>query len=171
MSGCVLWLSGLPCSGKTTISKAVMSKLPESVKVEHLDGDALRKIICSDLGFSKEDRAENLKRVSMLAAYLSQDRIVLCSFVSPYKKDRDLIRQKVCSFIEVFVDCPVEECIKRDVKGMYKKALAGEITNFTGVGAPYEKPESPEIICHTNKETVDESANRIISYLSVEGFL
>jgi adenylylsulfate kinase len=165
-SGCTLWMTGLPCSGKTTIAKALKKRLEKDLYlVEHLDGDIVRKSICSDLGFSKEDRDQNIWRVTLLASYLSQRAITLCTFVSPYEVAREETRSKTNNYILVFVDCPVEECIKRDVKGMYKKALAGEIKGFTGVDDPYERPENPSVVCYTEKENIEESVDKILFYL------
>lgn len=164
--GITILLTGLPCSGKTTIAKKVKEILEKRLlPVEHLDGDILRRRVCSDLGFSKADRDENIRRVALLSSYLSESNIVLCTFVSPYKKARKTIKEKNIKFLEVFVDCPIEECIRRDVKGMYKKALAGEIKNFTGIDDPYEIPEKPDIICVTVEETIEQSAAKIINHL------
>jgi adenylylsulfate kinase len=162
-----LWLTGLPSSGKTSIAKEIKSKLEKKkFLVEHLDGDVIRKLPNWNLNFSKKDRFENINRIARIASYLSQTRITICSFVSPYEEARKLARKCCYNFIEVYVDCPIEVCIKRDVKGMYKKAKNKEIVGFTGIDAPYEIPAKPEIVCNTEKETLDESADKILDYLS-----
>lgn len=164
--GCCIWLTGLPCSGKTTIALKLKETLEKELhRVELLDGDTVRKNLCADLGFSKEDRDENIKRITLVSSYLSQRAITICSFVSPYKNARGNARNRISNFIEVFVDCPIEICIDRDVKGMYAKAIKGEISNFTGIDDPYEQPENPEIICKTNETSIDECAKKILSYL------
>ena len=136
-------------------------------KIERLDGDIIRKTpLSSDLGFTKEDREKHLRRIGVLAHFLSKNGvIVLCSFVSPYRKIRKELRQFVHNFVEVYVKCSKKECIKRDVKGMWKKALRGEIKNFTGVDDVYETPRNPEIIVNTEKENINECLNKILDYL------
>ena len=164
--GCCLWLTGLPCSGKTTIALELVKRLEANLyRTEYLDGDIVRKSICSDLGFSKKDRDENIKRITLVSSFLARRAITICAFVSPYREARENAREKINNYIEVHVDCPVEQCIKRDVKGMYAKALSGEIKGFTGIDDPYEEPEDPEVTCFTDKETVSESVDKIMSYL------
>ena len=165
--GVTVWFTCLPCSGKTTIADKVAEFLSaKGYKVERLDGDSFRKELSIDVGFSKEDREENLRRAAYVAKLLTRNGvIVLASFVSPYSKTRNKIRNEIGDFIEVYVECSPEICKKRDVKGMYKKALAGEIKDFTGVNDPYEIPESPEIVIDTNKNNVEESANIILKKL------
>jgi adenylylsulfate kinase len=170
--GCCLWLTGLPCSGKTTIALELVKRLENNLyRTEYLDGDIVRKNICSDLGFTKEDRNKNIKRITLVSSFLSSRAITVCSFVSPYREARANAREKINNFIEIYVDCPVDECIKRDVKGMYAKALAGEIKGFTGVDDPYETPENPEVVCFTDKETVSESTDKIIEYLKKNKYI
>lgn len=170
--GVTVWFSGLPCSGKTTIARKVKEKLEKKLHlVEHLDGDVVRQSICSDLGFSKKDRDENIWRITLLSSYLSMRSVTLCTFVSPYKKARQTAKTMNKDFVLVFVDCPVEECIKRDVKGMYAKALKGEIKSFTGIDDPYESPESPDLVCKTLEETVEESADKVINVLKERGYI
>jgi len=164
--GCCLWLTGLPCSGKTTIALELKRQLEKQLKrVEYLDGDVVRKLPNWSLGFSKKDRNENIERITRISSYLSQKAITICSFVSPYKEARDFIKTCVNNPIEVFIDAPVEVCAKRDVKGMYAKAYAGEIKGFTGVDDPYERPEDPDLVCLTDEETVKESVDKIMEYL------
>ncbi len=167
--GRVIWLTGLPCSGKTTIAKKLEEYfLKENLPVERLDGDIVRLTINNNLGFSKEDRDKNIEKVSYLAKKLSDDGInVIAAFVSPYRETRTFVRKIFAEgiFIEVAVKCSLHKCKKRDIKGMYAKAMRGEITNFTGVDDPYEPPENPEIVLDTEKETVEESANKVFAYL------
>lgn len=170
--GCGIWLTGLPCSGKTTIALELVKQLEANLhRTEYLDGDIVRKSICSDLGFSKEDRDTNIKRITLVTSFLSQRAITICSFVSPYIAARKNARDQINNFVEVFVNCPVGKCIERDVKGMYAKALSGEIKGFTGIDDPYEEPENPEVVCYTDKETVEESAAKIISYLKEKNYI
>jgi len=167
--GVTLWLTGLPCSGKTTIAEIMKEELEKrGKKVELLDGDEIRKHFSAGVGFSKEDRGNHLRRVAFLCRLLSKHGVlVLASFVSPYRENRDHARSLMQDrFLEIFVDTPVEECIKRDVKGMYKKALAGEIKQFTGISDPYEVPEKPEIVIRTLEESARQSAERVLEFLS-----
>ena len=166
--GFVLWFTGLSQAGKTTVANRVYDILKKKgVKLERLDGDIVRKSISADLGFTKEDRDENIRRIMRVAKLLSQNGTgVICSFISPYKKIRDKIRKEVTNFIEVFCNCPLEVCEKRDTKGLYKKARKGEIKNFTGISDPYEPPENPEIELNTDKETIEESTAKVINYLT-----
>jgi adenylyl-sulfate kinase len=156
--GAVVWFTGLSGSGKSTIADRVNEiLLSYGYNVQRLDGD---------LGFSKEDRNKNIERVSFVAQKLSESRtITLASFISPYRKTRKQIRKQVRNFIEVYVNCPLEECEKRDVKVLYAKARKGEIKDFTGIDGPYEEPLNPEVICNTNTETIEQSANKVVSYL------
>lgn len=140
--------------------------------VQRLDGDVIREDLTRDLGFSKEDRDENIRRVTFVAELLSKNGVATtCSFISPYREARATARERCYNFIEVYTKCPLETLIERDPKGMYKKALAGEITGFTGIDDPYEEPETPEIVVHTGQETVEESANVILLYLEEKGFI
>ena len=165
--GFTAWFTGLPCCGKTTIADKVAEILKnKGYKVQRLDGDIVRKDLTKDLGFSKEDRDENIRRVSFLAKNLTKSGlIVLATFVSPYKARREKTRQEIENFVEIYVKCPIEVCKKRDVKGMYKKAIAGEIKNFTGFDDPYEKPDNPELIINSDKETIDESVEKVLEKL------
>ncbi|MFC2078660.1 sulfate adenylyltransferase [Candidatus Bipolaricaulota bacterium] len=166
--GFVLWFTGLPASGKTTIAKAVEQELIERGihAVQRLDGDIVRQDLTRDLGFSKEDRDENIRRITFVAELLSNNSVAtMCSFISPYRNARANARARCNNFIEVYVECPMETLVERDPKGLYKKALAGQIKGFTGVDDPYEAPEFPEITVHTGSETIDESTRVIIEYL------
>jgi len=165
--GLTIWFTGLPCSGKTTVAKILVERLNNmDIKAERLDGDVVRQSLTKDLGFSKEDRDKNIERITFVAELLTKNGILtLVSFISPYTKKRDEARRRIKDFIEVYVKCSLEECERRDVKGMYKKARAGEIKNFTGVDDPYEEPLNAEIVLETDKETPDESADKVVSYL------
>ena len=164
-----LWFTGLPCSGKTTIAEIVKAQLERrDVRVELLDGAEIRKHFSAGVGFSKEDRSNHLKRVAYLCHLLSKHGVVvLASFVSPYRANRDYARGLMGErFIEIFVDTALEECIRRDVKGMYKKALAGEIKEFTGISDPYEPPLQAELVIRAAQETPQESARRVSELLN-----
>jgi adenylyl-sulfate kinase len=142
------------------------------MKVEVLDGDVIRLNLSKGLGFSKEDRDTNIRRIGWVCEVLSRNNVVaIAAAISPYRAIRDEIRSKIDNFVEVFVDVPIEEAIERDVKGLYKKAIAGEIDNFTGISDPYEEPLSAEIVCSTADESVEESAGKILAYLEKAGFL
>jgi len=172
--GFVLWFTGLSASGKTTLAKAVERELLDRGlhNVQRLDGDIVRQDLTRDLGFSKEDRDENIRRITFVAELLSNNgAATMCSFISPYRNARANARARCRNFIEVYVECPLETLVERDPKGLYKKALAGEITGFTGVDDPYEAPETPEIVVHTGSETVEVSTHNILSYLEKHGLI
>jgi adenylylsulfate kinase len=176
MEGVTVWFTGLPCSGKTTIADRVAEILKEKgYRVERLDGDIIRKSpISRDLGFSKEDRRKNLERVAFISKLLSRNGvIVLATFVSPYEEIRNDIKEIIGPerFLLVYVKCPVEVCIQRDVKGMYKKALAGEIKDFTGVDDPFEEPANPDLVVETDKETLEESVEKVMTLLRDRGYV
>ncbi len=170
---CTIWFTGLPCSGKSTIANRVAEILKnKGYKVEQLDGDVTRKYLSTGLGCTKEDRDENIRRVGFVAKLLTRNGVfVTAAFVSPYREIRDEIRKEIGNFVEVYVKCPVEVCIERDVKGMYKKALKGEIKNFTGIDDPYEEPLNPEVIVETDKETVEESVGKVMRKLAELGYI
>jgi len=168
--GAVLWLTGLPSSGKTTIAKVLAENLRQKgYAVELLDGDWVRQTINPDAGFTKEQRRIHLIRVAWIARLLARNNVItICSFVSPYRDVRTEIRKIIeeeALFIEAYIKCSLEECMKRDSKGLYKKALAGEIKNFTGVDDPYEEPENPELILDTEHSTLEENVNKLINKL------
>lgn len=171
--GFTLWFTGLPCSGKSAIADRVAEILKErGLKVERLDGDIVRQSLTRDLGFSKEDRDENIRRVTFVAKLLTRNGVVvLTSFISPYREIRAYAREEIVNFIEVYVKCPLEVCIERDVRGMYKKALKGEIREFTGISDPYEEPLDPEILLETDKVTLEESTSKVIQGLNDFGYL
>jgi adenylylsulfate kinase len=171
--GFTIWFTGLPCCGKTTIADQVAVILKKkNYLVERLDGDLIRQNFSSDLSFSKKDRDENIRRATFLAKMLSRNNVVvLASFVSPYRKQRKRARKEIKNFVEVYVRCPVKICMKRDVKGMYRKALEGKITHFTGVDDPYEEPEDPELIVDTDIESVEESVGKVLQKIEELGYL
>jgi adenylyl-sulfate kinase len=171
--GFVLWFTGLSGAGKTTLALALEADLRKrGVRLERLDGDTVRESLTKDLGFSKEDRDKNIERVTFVAKLLSRNNVVvLASFISPYRETRAYIRRETTNYIEVFVDAPLEVCIERDVKGMYKKAIAGQIPNFTGVSDPYEAPENPDIHIRTDQESVADSVTKIIVWLEARGLI
>jgi len=165
--GFTLWFTGLPCSGKSTLAELVGKELERRGRgVEILDGDVVRTNLTKGLGFSKEDRDENIRRIGFVCALLSKHgAVAISAAISPYQAVRDEVRSKTQNFVEVYVAAPLEVCIQRDVKGMYKKALAGEIKQFTGVSDPYEPPVHPEIVIDTQKETPESSAARVLEEL------
>ena len=171
----ILWFTGLPSSGKSTLANEVEKVLIQTQKRTYiLDGDNVRMGLCGDLGFSAEDREENIRRIGEVSKlFTDAGVIVLSAFVSPYRADRDKIRDLVDQgeFIEVFVDCPVEECEKRDVKGLYKKAREGIIKGFTGIDDPYEEPTNAEIVIKTSELSIEESTNKILDYLGEKGII
>ena len=172
--GAVLWFTGLSGAGKTTLADALTPHLKKrGKKVESLDGDVVRTHLSKGLGFSREDRDTNIARIAFVAHLLQRNGVfVLVSAISPYKSTRDAARSLVGrDFVEIHVAPPLEECIKRDVKGLYAKAIAGEIKQFTGISDPYEAPESPELKIDTSSVSVDEGVARIVSKLTDLGFL
>jgi len=171
--GFTLWFTGLSGAGKSTLAQAVAEHLrARGMKVEVLDGDVIRTNLSKGLGFSKEDRDTNIRRIGWVCEVLSRNNVVaIAAAISPYKSIRDEIRAKIENFVEVYVDVPLEEAIRRDVKGLYEKALRGEITNFTGVSDPYEPPENPEVVCHTAEESVEQSVAKIMTKLEERGLL
>lgn len=165
--GYVVWMTGLSGAGKTTIALVLVDELQKrGLKVERLDGDVVRESLTRDLGFSAEDRKKNIERVTFVAKLLSRNGVgTICSFISPYQAVRDHVRDNSTNFLEVFVDAPLEVVIDRDVKGMYKKAIAGEIPNFTGISDPFEAPQNPDIHLRTDQTTKEECAQVIIDKL------
>lgn len=162
----VLWFTGLSGSGKSTISEKVYARLnEEGYEVEHLDGDAVREVFPTT-GFSKEERDSHVKRVGFVASLLQKHGVfVVASFISPYQDARDFIRDMCEDFTEVYISTPLEECERRDVKGLYEKARKGEIDNFTGISDPYEEPENPELDIDTTDITPEEGVQQVMDYL------
>ena len=166
--GLTLWFTGLSGAGKSTIAEIVEAELRErGVKVEVLDGDVVRTNLSKGLGFSKEDRDTNIRRIAFVADLLSRNGVVaITAAISPYREIRDEAREMIGDrFVEIYVKASVEECARRDVKGLYEKAFKGEIKEFTGVSDPYEPPENPEIVLDTENESVEESAGKVLAYL------
>jgi adenylylsulfate kinase len=163
----VLWFTGLSGSGKSTISERVFEILQErGYEVEHLDGDAVRDIF-PKTGFARKERIEHVKRVGFLASRLQTHGVfVIGSFISPYQNSRDFVRNMCDDFTEVFISTPLEECERRDVKGLYEKARKGEIDNFTGISDPYEEPQNPELNIDTTNLSVDEAVQKVLNFLS-----
>lgn len=173
MKGYTLWFTGLPSSGKSTLARMVESRLTQmGFHTEVLDGDEVRLRLSKGLGFSKEDRDENIRRISYVANIITRcGGVAITCAISPYREIRDEARKEIGRFVEIYVRCPIEECIKRDVKGLYKRAISGEIPNFTGISDPYEEPLSPEITLETNIETMDESIEKILGALKKLGYI
>ncbi|MBD1808176.1 MAG: adenylyl-sulfate kinase [Symplocastrum torsivum CPER-KK1] len=171
--GVTVWFTGLSGAGKTTISRAVEKALTShGYKVEVLDGDVVRQNLTKGLGFSKEDRDENIRRVGFVANLLTRNQvIVLVSAISPYQEIREEVRQKIGNFVEVYVNAPLEVCEERDVKGLYKRARSGEIKNFTGIDDPYESPLNPEVECRTDLESLEESVSKVLARLQELRFI
>lgn len=171
--GVTVWFTGLSGAGKTTIRMEVEQILrTQGCKVEVLDGDIVRQNLTKGLGFSKADRDENIRRIGFVSHLLTRNGvIVLVSAISPYREIRDEVRNRIGEFVEVFVNAPLDVCEQRDVKGLYKKARAGEIKQFTGIDDPYEPPLSPEVECKTDQETLKESTTKVIAKLEELGYL
>lgn len=164
----ILWFTGLSGAGKSTIANLVEKKLNEAGKLTYLlDGDNIRQGLNSDLGFSVKDRKENIRRITEVSKlFLDAGIITLTCFISPFNEEREKLRKAFGDdFVEIFVDCPLEVCESRDVKGLYKKARLGEIKEFTGISSPYEKPENPEIIVNTSNFTAEQCADIVMEYL------
>lgn len=170
-TGFVLWLTGLSGAGKSTVAAKLAPTLAErGHRVELLDGDEVRTNLCQGLGFSREDRDTNIARIGYVAGKLAKHGVaVVVAAISPYREARGEVRAGVDNFVEVHVAAPVQTCAERDVKGLYAKALSGEIKNFTGVSDPYEPPLAPEIVLHTEAESVDESVHQVLAWLQTNG--
>ena len=171
--GFTIWFTGLPCSGKTTLANLVAAELQKRGRgAEILDGDVVRTHLSKGLGFSREDRDENIRRIGFVCGLLSKHgAIAIAAAVSPFRATRDQVRASIEHFVEIFVSAPLEVCIARDVKGMYKKAIAGEIAQFTGISDPYEHPLNPELTVEAYQEAPEASAARIIAKLEQMGLL
>jgi adenylyl-sulfate kinase len=171
--GFTLWFTGLSGAGKSTVSEKVYAKLKEAgAKVEMLDGDVVRTHLSKGLGFSKEDRDTNVRRIGFVCELLSRNGVIaIVAAISPYRAVREEVRASIGDFVEVYVHCPIEVLAKRDVKGLYKKALVGEIPSFTGVSDPYEPPASPEVSIDSSREEIDSSVEKVWSKLTELGLL
>ncbi len=165
--GGVVWLTGLSSAGKTTIAHALFESLRSmGYRTEMLDGDVVRQRLCRGLGFSKEDRDENIRRIGFVAELLSRNGVlVIVSAISPYRAAREEVRAVIPGFVEVYVNAPLQVCEHRDVKGLYRRARAGELRGFTGIDDPYEPPLHPEVECRTDNETVAESVRKLVRYI------
>lgn len=172
---CTLWFTGLSGSGKSTLANEVEKLLfQRHIRSYVLDGDNIRHGLNKNLGFSPEDRKENIRRIGEVSKlFVDAGLFVLTAFISPYREDRDMVRELFDhgEFIEIFVKCSLEECERRDPKGLYQKARKGEIKEFTGISAPYEPPSTPELIIDSGKQSVEESALQVISYLKENGYI
>jgi adenylylsulfate kinase len=171
--GFCLWFTGLSGAGKTTITNALVKELRKrGTKIEILDGDIVRENLSKGLGFSKEDRDTNIRRIAFVANLLSRNDVpVITAAISPYREIRDEVRKQIPRFCEVFVKASVEECARRDTKGLYEKAFKGEIQNFTGVSDPYEPPENPEVVVDTEQLGPEECAAAVVDKLEELGYL
>jgi len=173
MKGFTLWFTGLSGAGKTTLAREIeLALLERGMKVEVLDGDITRENLSKGLGFSKEDRDTNILRIGFVCDLLTRNEVVaIAAAISPYREIRRKVREMIGRVVMVHCDCPIEVLKERDPKGLYKKALAGEIKNFTGISDPYEPPEKPEVHVHTDVETVEESAQKILKTLELLGYI
>ena len=171
--GFTLWFTGLSGAGKTTVSTLVAERLrAHRAKVELLDGDLVRTHLSKGLGFTKEDRDTNIRRIGFVCELLSRNGVIaVAAAISPYRAARDEVRQRIPNFVEVYVECPLEVLIARDTKGMYRQALAGKLPQFTGVSDPYEAPLNPEIVLHTAEQTAQQSADAVWEALRRMGLL
>jgi adenylyl-sulfate kinase len=173
MPGFTLWFTGMSGAGKSTLSRLLETRLRQlGAKVEVLDGDIVREYLSKGLGFSREDRDQNIRRIGFVCELLSRNGVIaIAAAISPYRAVREEVRARIPNFIEVFMECPVEVLAARDVKGLYKKALAGELPQFTGISDPYEPPLAPEITVNSSTETPDESLAKILATLDSKGLL
>ncbi|HEY9650351.1 MAG TPA: adenylyl-sulfate kinase [Coleofasciculaceae cyanobacterium] len=171
--GVTIWFTGLSGAGKTTICGAVAQALQsQGYQLEVLDGDVVRTNLTKGLGFSKADRDENIRRIGFVSHLLTRNGvIVLVSAISPYREMREEVRQRIGNFVEVYVNAPLDVCEQRDVKGLYKRARAGEIKHFTGIDDPYEPPLNPEVECRTDQEDESESVAKVLNQLQELGYL
>ena len=175
-SGAILWFTGLSGAGKSTLARAVRDELARDWRVEILDGDEIRAHLSRDLGFSKEDRDANIRRIGLVARLLARNGVLaITAAISPYRDVRDEVRALAArdgvTFVEVFAEAEIEALAERDVKGLYRKALSGELAHFSGVSDPYEPPLNPDVVVRSDRETVDESRDRILAVLAKHGLL
>jgi adenylylsulfate kinase len=171
-NGFVVWLTGLPSSGKTTIGEGLAARLRAQGRlVEILDGDDIRRSLSAGLGFSREDRLEHSRRITFVAKVLMRNGVdVIVPLISPYRESREYARQELARFLEVHVDCPLEECVRRDVKGLYARAISGEIDHFTGISDPYEPPERPEVVVETALFSVSYCVEKILGQAATRAY-
>jgi adenylylsulfate kinase len=171
--GFTLWFTGMSGAGKSTLSERVVARLREGgAKVEVLDGDVVRTNLSQGLGFSREDRDTNIRRIGFVADLLSRNGVIaVVAAISPYRETREEVKRRILNFVEVFVDAPIEVLAERDVKGLYKKALAGEVGQFTGVSDPYEPPPSPDVVVRSDSESIEDGAEKVWRELERRGFV
>jgi adenylyl-sulfate kinase len=169
--GCVVWMTGLPSGGKSTLAEMLEAELiARGRRVERLDGDEVRMHLSKGLGFSRDDRDENVRRVGWVARLLARHGVIaIAALISPYRSTRDELRSRTRDFVEVWVKASLDECVRRDVKGLYKKALTGELPHFTGVSDPYEPPLQAEVVVETDRQTPAESVATILGVLEARG--
>jgi adenylyl-sulfate kinase len=173
-TGFTLWLTGLPRSGKSTVAGLIAGRLRAAgvERIEVLDGDVVREGLCRDLGFSREDRTENIRRLTFVSKLLTRNGVaVIVAAISPYREDRELAREEIQSFVEVWCNASVDACAARDYKGLYEKARRGEISNLTGVNDPYEEPDDADLVLDTESESPEQSADRVMEVLERRGIL
>lgn len=175
--GFTVWFTGMSGAGKSTLSQQLIARLREAggennLKVELLDGDTVRAHLSKGLGFSREDRDTNIRRIGFVSGLLSRNGVIaIVAAISPYRDTREEVKREIANFVEVFVDCPLDVLVARDVKGLYKRALAGEVGQFTGISDPYEAPLSPCVVVHSDRESVDEGVDKIWCELKRRGFI
>jgi adenylyl-sulfate kinase len=175
--GFTVWFTGMSGAGKSTLSARLIERLREAagangLKVELLDGDIVRTHLSKGLGFSREDRDTNILRIAFVSELLSRNGvIVIVAAISPYRAAREAVKQRIANFVEVFVDCPIDVLVTRDVKGLYARALAGEVGHFTGISDPYEPPLDPGVVVHSDRESIDEGVGKIWRELERRGFI
>ncbi len=175
--GFTVWFTGMSGAGKSTLSERLVARLREAggesgVKVELLDGDIVRTHLSKGLGFSREDRDTNIRRIGFVSGLLSRNGVIaIVAAISPYRETREEVKRGIANFVEVFVDCPLDVLVSRDVKGLYKRALTGELGQFTGISDPYEPPLHPCVVVHTERDSVEQSVDRIWCELERRGFI
>jgi len=172
--GFTLWLTGLPRSGKSTVASLIAGRLRAGgvERIEVLDGDVVREGLCRDLGFSRADRTENIRRITFVSKLLTRNGVVvIVAAISPYREDRELAREEIQSFVEVWCKASVDACAARDYKGLYEKARRGEIDNLTGVNDPYEEPDDADLVLDTENESPEQSADRVMEVLAEKRLL
>lgn len=171
--GFTVWFTGLPCSGKSTLARLLEGELRRhGLAVQTLDGDEVRRRLCKDLGYSREDRMENISRIAYVAQLLNRVGTVgIVAAISPYRESRDRAKLEIANMVEVYVQCPLPVCIQRDLKGLYAKALKGQLPHFTGISDPYEPPEHPDVMVQTDRESPEESLVKVLKTLTDLNYL
>jgi adenylyl-sulfate kinase len=172
-AGCTLWFTGMSGSGKSTLATLIAARLrARHARVEVIDGDIIRTQLCHGLGFSRDDRQENIRRIGFVCELLSRNGVIaIAAAISPYRACRDELRSRIANFIEIYMHCPVDVLVERDVKGLYKKAIAGEIPHFTGISDPYEPPVTPEVTVDSSKDSLEDSVASILRVLEARGII